>query len=65
MLVEDFSRRIMADSQKEGLDGLPVCEKMVTITEYAQSSPSSRRKVDVSRGKSVKICLLEIRHIPE
>ena len=27
MLVEDFSRRIMADSQKEGLEGLPVCEK--------------------------------------
>jgi hypothetical protein len=55
----------MASSQKEGLEGLPVCEKMVTITEYAQSSPSNRRKVDVSRRKSVKICLLEIRHIPD
>jgi hypothetical protein len=65
MLVEDFSRRFMADSQKEGLEGLPVCEKMVTITEYAQSSPSNRKKVDVSRRKSVKICLVEIRHIPD
>ena len=35
--------------------------KMVTITEYAQSSPSNRRKVGVSRRKSVKICLVEIR----
>lgn len=51
----------MADSQKEGLEGLPVCEKMVTITEYAQSSPSNRKKVGVSRRKSVKICLLEIK----